>query len=168
VRAGIPPGGAPEPFVRIGEESGFRNPHGFVLFGAGERAIIAAMRERSRRLSSLIQMNAAMPIFRSVVISILRRFVNRQQGASASPQLSGGKALRNPQLNALLAALAVVYVVSPVDAVPDFVPILGWLDDGLVLWFGLVQAWQAMRGRKEPVAATVNGTVVETTARRVT
>lgn len=29
----------------------------------------------------------------------------------------------------LLALLAVAYVVSPIDLVPDFVPILGWLDD---------------------------------------
>ena len=114
-------------------------------------------------------MNAIMPMFRSFVISVLQRFVNRQQGATASPQLAGGKSFRNPQLNALLAVLAVVYAISPIDVVPDFVPVLGWLDDGLILWFGLSQAWQAMRGRKEPVAAaqTVNGTVIETTATRV-
>jgi len=110
-----------------------------------------------------------MPIFRSLVMSFLQRFMNRQQGATAAPQLSGGKVLRNPQLNAFLAVLAIVYAISPVDAVPDFIPLLGWLDDGLILWFGLSQAWQAMRGRHEPAAAaaTVNGTIVETTATRV-
>jgi uncharacterized membrane protein YkvA (DUF1232 family) len=29
----------------------------------------------------------------------------------------------------LLALLAVMYVISPVDFIPDFVPVLGWLDD---------------------------------------
>ncbi len=32
-------------------------------------------------------------------------------------------------LSVVLAMLAVAYDVSPVDAVPDAVPVLGWLDD---------------------------------------
>jgi uncharacterized membrane protein YkvA (DUF1232 family) len=45
------------------------------------------------------------------------------------PGLSRGKLL-------VFAALAVVYIVSPVDAIPDFIPVLGWTDDGAVaLWF---------------------------------
>src|SRR4051812_5426891 len=45
------------------------------------------------------------------------------------PGLSRGKLL-------LFAALAALYVVSPVDAIPDFIPVLGWTDDGAVaLWF---------------------------------
>jgi len=43
---------------------------------------------------------------------------------------------------AILAAL--LYVVSPVDVAPDFIPGLGWLDDLLVL--GLL-AWYLTRGR---------------------
>ena len=33
--------------------------------------------------------------------------------------------------------LAVAYVVSPIDLVPDFLPIAGWLDDMIVLTMGL-------------------------------
>ncbi|WP_443070864.1 YkvA family protein [Streptomyces sp. NBC_01476] len=34
------------------------------------------------------------------------------------------------------AAVAVLYVLSPIDAIPDFIPVLGWTDDGAVaLWF---------------------------------
>lgn len=33
--------------------------------------------------------------------------------------------------------LAVGYVVSPIDLVPDFIPIVGWLDDLIVLTMGL-------------------------------
>ncbi|MEM7314536.1 MAG: YkvA family protein [Planctomycetota bacterium] len=33
--------------------------------------------------------------------------------------------------------LAVGYVVSPIDLVPDFIPIAGWLDDLIVLTMGL-------------------------------
>ena len=42
----------------------------------------------------------------------------------------------------ILAAL--LYVISPVDVIPDFLPGLGWLDDLLVL--GLL-AWYLTRGR---------------------
>ena len=32
--------------------------------------------------------------------------------------------------------LMALYVVSPIDAIPDFIPVLGWSDDGaVVLWF---------------------------------
>ncbi|WNI14467.1 YkvA family protein [Actinacidiphila sp. ITFR-21] len=45
------------------------------------------------------------------------------------PGLSRGKLLG-------FAALALIYLVSPVDAIPDFIPVLGWTDDGAVaLWF---------------------------------
>lgn len=39
----------------------------------------------------------------------------------------------------LMALWAVLYVASPLDLVPDVIPVLGWLDDvgvlGLVAWF---------------------------------
>lgn len=31
-----------------------------------------------------------------------------------------------------VAALAALYVISPIDAVPDVVPGVGWVDDALV------------------------------------
>ena len=30
------------------------------------------------------------------------------------------------------ALLAAIYIISPVDLVPDLIPILGWLDDGVI------------------------------------
>jgi uncharacterized membrane protein YkvA (DUF1232 family) len=51
------------------------------------------------------------------------------------PGLSRGKLLG-------FAVLALVYVVSPLDAIPDVIPVLGWTDDSAVmLWFltGLVR-----------------------------
>jgi uncharacterized membrane protein YkvA (DUF1232 family) len=118
--------------------------------------------------SLFAEMNASMPMFRSLVISVLQRFMNRRQNPNASPQLAGARPMRNPKLNAALAALAVLYAISPVDALPDIVPIVGWLDDGLVLWFGLSQAWKAMRGSAaDPAPAAASGAIVETTATRV-
>jgi uncharacterized membrane protein YkvA (DUF1232 family) len=43
--------------------------------------------------------------------------------------------LRNPAapgISKLVALLAAVYIISPVDLVPDVLPILGWLDDGVI------------------------------------
>jgi uncharacterized membrane protein YkvA (DUF1232 family) len=36
---------------------------------------------------------------------------------------------RVPTWKKLAGLLAVLYFLSPVDAIPDFLPILGWLDD---------------------------------------
>jgi hypothetical protein len=103
---------------------------------------------------------------RRLVISLLQRLVARDRTAPGQPASAVQRSLRNPQLNAVLAVLALVYAVSPIDAVPDILPIVGWLDDGLVLWLGLSQALKAMRGRATPVA-TGSPTVIETTATRV-
>lgn len=45
----------------------------------------------------------------------------------------------------LAALLALVYVVSPVDLVPDALPFVGWLDDIGVI--ALVLGWTATRVR---------------------
>ncbi|MCP3102169.1 DUF1232 domain-containing protein [Myxococcus sp. K15C18031901] len=40
--------------------------------------------------------------------------------------------VRDPRVSLwrkLAGVMAVVYFLSPVDAVPDFIPVLGWLDD---------------------------------------
>ncbi len=54
--------------------------------------------------------------------------------------------------------ISLLYVVSPVDAVPDFLPGLGWLDDllviGFLLWYMSRQApgrspWDVFRERAQ-------------------
>jgi len=39
---------------------------------------------------------------------------------------------RTPAVAKLATIAAVLYVISPVDFIPDLVPILGWLDDGVL------------------------------------
>lgn len=46
---------------------------------------------------------------------------------------------RTPLIAKLLAALTVVYVLSPLDLIPDFIPVLGLLDD-LILMPLLIRA----------------------------
>lgn len=38
-----------------------------------------------------------------------------------------------PPISKVIALVALAYLVSPLDLVGDFVPVLGWIDDGLVL-----------------------------------
>lgn len=43
------------------------------------------------------------------------------------------KAKETPILAKIVAFLIVAYALSPVDLVPDFIPVLGYLDDVLIL-----------------------------------
>lgn len=45
---------------------------------------------------------------------------------------------RTPWYARLLAVLVVGYAFSPIDLVPDFIPVLGYLDDLLLVPLGLV------------------------------
>jgi len=38
-----------------------------------------------------------------------------------------------PLLPKILAAFTVVYALSPIDLIPDFIPVIGYLDDALIL-----------------------------------
>ncbi len=39
---------------------------------------------------------------------------------------------RSPRAAKLAAVLTALYLISPLDFVPDAIPVLGWLDDGLI------------------------------------
>ncbi len=41
--------------------------------------------------------------------------------------------LRNPKYRWWVIGASVVYIVSPLDISPDVFPIIGWLDDGIVI-----------------------------------
>lgn len=64
---------------------------------------------------------------------------------------------RTPVAAKLATVLAVLYVVSPVDLVSDFIPVLGWLDDGVIAYLLLKLAFKflppellaALRGKVE-------------------
>ncbi|NEP15942.1 MAG: DUF1232 domain-containing protein [Leptolyngbya sp. SIO4C1] len=40
--------------------------------------------------------------------------------------------LRHPKYRWLIIAGTLLYLVSPIDISPDFLPIVGWIDDGLL------------------------------------
>lgn len=47
---------------------------------------------------------------------------------------------RTPWAARLTAALVVAYALSPIDLIPDFIPVLGYLDDLIVLPLGIALA----------------------------
>ncbi|SJZ38025.1 YkvA family protein [Selenihalanaerobacter shriftii] len=40
-----------------------------------------------------------------------------------------------PKFKKLLLFIPIIYVISPIDLVSDFIPLLGWLDDAAILTF---------------------------------
>jgi uncharacterized membrane protein YkvA (DUF1232 family) len=57
---------------------------------------------------------------------------------------------RTPWYARIVGALVVAYAFSPLDLIPDFVPVLGYLDDLLLLPIGV---WLTLRMIPPPVMA---------------
>jgi uncharacterized membrane protein YkvA (DUF1232 family) len=71
---------------------------------------------------------------------------------------------RAPRAAKLATLLAVLYVVSPIDLVSDFIPVLGWLDDGIVAYLLLQLAFKFL----PPDLMSALRSKVETRVRPVT
>lgn len=80
---------------------------------------------------------------------------------------------RTPWLVRLLALLVAAYALSPIDLVPDFIPILGYLDDLIIVPLGLVLVLrlvppqvkqsareQASAAAERPVSRAMAGAIV--------
>lgn len=55
---------------------------------------------------------------------------------------------RTPMIARLLALGVIIYLFSPIDIVTDFIPVLGWIDDAMIVPLGL---WIAGRFIPEPI-----------------
>jgi uncharacterized membrane protein YkvA (DUF1232 family) len=45
------------------------------------------------------------------------------------------KTIKHPKYRWVLVAGTVLYLISPIDISPDFIPIVGWIDDAVVASF---------------------------------
>ena len=40
--------------------------------------------------------------------------------------------IRNPKTRVITIVAVVIYLISPFDLIPDFIPFVGWIDDALL------------------------------------
>jgi len=72
-------------------------------------------------------------------MSLVRRLTARARGLKAETHALylACRDPRTPWTARLIAALVVAYALSPLDLVPDFIPVLGYLDDLVLLPLGI-------------------------------
>ncbi|MCA5004885.1 YkvA family protein [Sphingobacterium bovistauri] len=51
--------------------------------------------------------------------------------------------------NASVIIGTILYVVSPIDAIPDLIPVLGWLDDVTIVGYALSKLSEELKRYKE-------------------
>ena len=71
--------------------------------------------------------------------------------------------MRNPKVSSFpkfLVAGAIVYILMPVDAIPDIAPVVGWLDDIMFLIGALGMLFGAA---PKPQPASPSGQIIDVT-----
>lgn len=54
--------------------------------------------------------------------------------------------IRHPKYRWLLIAGSLLYLISPLDISPDLIPIIGWIDDGIIATLLVTELSQMMMG----------------------
>lgn len=66
--------------------------------------------------------------------------------------------LRNPKYRWLIIAASLLYLVSPIDLATDVLPIVGWIDDGVIATVLVTEVSQVLleqlKKRREQKATT--------------
>ncbi|HZG38722.1 MAG TPA: YkvA family protein [Nodosilinea sp.] len=71
--------------------------------------------------------------------------------------------LRNTKYRWILVLGTLIYLVSPIDIAPDFLPIIGWIDDGLLTTLLVTEmsqiAMEYLKKRKPSAASKADDAV---------
>lgn len=54
----------------------------------------------------------------------------------------------NKNAQRLLLALTIIYVISPIDCIPDIMPVIGWLDDAGIIIAEIAQFLVYLNNKK--------------------
>ena len=54
--------------------------------------------------------------------------------------------LRNPKYRWIIIFGTLTYLLSPIDIAPDVFPIVGWIDDGILITLLIAEVTQLMQG----------------------
>ena len=69
------------------------------------------------------------------------------------------EAIRNPKYRIWVILGSLAYLLSPIDISPDFLPIVGWIDDGIIATLLVSEVSQLLLERLKPSKSeTVNST----------
>lgn len=67
-------------------------------------------------------------------------------------------AIRNPKYRWWVILASVAYLISPLDISPDIFPIVGWIDDGIIVGLLVAEISQLMLERLSPNKDTQGST----------
>lgn len=61
--------------------------------------------------------------------------------------------IRNPKYRWVIILGSLIYLISPIDISPDFIPIIGWIDDGLIATILVAEVSQLLLDRLKSLKA---------------
>ena len=79
---------------------------------------------------------AKIPVMKKVqhIRSLATLWRHRAAFARMGRDVAGGR-YKLSVFTIIALVFGIFYIISPIDLIPDFIPIIGWMDDGLVFYF---------------------------------
>lgn len=74
------------------------------------------------------------------------------------------KGFRNSKFRWLFILASVVYLISPLDISPDVFPVVGWLDDGVIITLLATEVAQFLSERRQARKEDANSTSTTTSS----
>jgi uncharacterized membrane protein YkvA (DUF1232 family) len=71
--------------------------------------------------------------------------------------------LQNPKYRWWVVAGSIIYLVSPLDISPDVFPIVGWIDDGIVISLLIAEVSQIFKSKLEERSVRTDKTTAPVT-----